>query len=193
MWCYSLAQEGNLHYSSSETVPQFEELFCKSGRPKIRPKIDSLKKKYFSLPMTEINLLFYQSVMPLFTDLNKLLQNEEPKLHVLRKEMYMFLKKILGTSIQVPIYGDKDLATIDEDDKDNLLPPTKWWLDLERVQPCVKMTSFLQRKFTDIPDRSIQVCCCSPSLQWCISSDCWIFGHKNMYQCQLWQCPFLVD
>ena len=72
--------------------------------------------------MTEINLLFYQSVMPLFTDLNKLLQNEEPKLHVLRKEMYMCLKKIQGRSIQVPVYGDKDLATIDVD---NLLPPTK--------------------------------------------------------------------
>ena len=125
VWCYSLAQQGSLKYGATcwlskevcitrvlKQYPSLKSYFTSQDDLKSDPRLIRLKK-YFSLPMTEINLLFYQSVMPLFTDLNKLLQNEEPKLHVLRKEMYMFLKKILGRSIQVHVYGDKDLATID--------------------------------------------------------------------------------
>ena len=37
----------------------------------------------------------------------------------------MFLKKILGRSIQVHVYRDKDLATIDVDDRTTCFPPHK--------------------------------------------------------------------
>ena len=47
--------------------------------------------------MTEIYLLFYQSVLPMFTHFNLLLQREELCIYLLHDEMNGFLKKPCGT------------------------------------------------------------------------------------------------
>ena len=47
-------------------------------------------------PMTEIYLLFHQSVLPMFTHFNLLLQREEPCIYLLHDEMNGFLKKLCG-------------------------------------------------------------------------------------------------
>ena len=41
----------------------------------------------FNDPMTEVYLLFYQSVMPVFTRINLLLQRNSPCIHFLRESM----------------------------------------------------------------------------------------------------------
>ena len=50
----------------------------------------------FSDPMTEVYLLFYDSVMPVFTRINLLLQRNSPCIHFLRETMEKMLQKLLG-------------------------------------------------------------------------------------------------
>ena len=52
--------------------------------------------KAFSDPMTEIYLLFFQSVIPLFTKLNLLLQREAPAIYLLDSEIKAFLKSLFS-------------------------------------------------------------------------------------------------
>ena len=51
----------------------------------------------FEDPMTEVYLLFFQSVLPCFTQTNKSLQREEPLVHCLQPQLLSLYKKILGS------------------------------------------------------------------------------------------------
>ena len=55
----------------------------------------------FSDPMTEVYLLFYDSVMPVFTRINLLLQRNSPCIHFLRETMEKMLQKLLGRFVTV--------------------------------------------------------------------------------------------
>ena len=79
-------------------------------------------KQYFADPRTEIYLLFYSSVLPLFTEVNKLLQYEEPKIHVMSSELTSFMYKLLGRFLLVSAYKDRLITDIDIDDSNNFLP-----------------------------------------------------------------------
>ena len=50
--------------------------------------------KWYKDPMTEIYLLFHQSVLPMFMHFNLLPQREEPCIYLLHDEMNGFLKKL---------------------------------------------------------------------------------------------------
>ena len=50
----------------------------------------------FSNPMTEIYLLFYQSVLPIFTCFNLLLQREDPCIHLVFDQCEKLLSKLMG-------------------------------------------------------------------------------------------------
>ena len=56
--------------------------------------------KVFSDPMTEIYLLFMQSVLPTFNDTNKFLQSEEPLIHCLQPQLFGLLKKLLSKFVK---------------------------------------------------------------------------------------------
>ena len=49
----------------------------------------------FSKPMTEIYLLFFQSVIPTFTRFNQLLQREDPSIYLLHSQIRAFVKNII--------------------------------------------------------------------------------------------------
>lgn len=51
--------------------------------------------------MTEVYLLFYESVMPVFTRINLLLQRHSPCIHFLREAMEKMLRKLLGQFVTV--------------------------------------------------------------------------------------------
>ena len=51
-------------------------------------------KSDYSDNMTEIYLLFYQAVLPCFTNFNKLLQCEEPLVYKLHKAQQRFICKL---------------------------------------------------------------------------------------------------
>ena len=46
--------------------------------------------------MTEVHLLFFQSILPCFTHANQFLQREEPLIHVLQPQLLNLFKKVLG-------------------------------------------------------------------------------------------------
>ena len=51
--------------------------------------------------VTEVYLLFYQSVLQLFFSLNKFLQREEPIIPVVYFQLHAFMKKLLSKFVTV--------------------------------------------------------------------------------------------
>ena len=60
----------------------------------------------FTDPMTEVFLLFFQSVLPSFTHCNQFLQREEPLIHVLRPQLEKLLKNVLGKFIKPEVIAE---------------------------------------------------------------------------------------
>ena len=54
----------------------------------------------FNDPLTEVYLLFFQSVLPVFSRANLFLQMEQPLIHCLRQELFNLIKKILSKFIK---------------------------------------------------------------------------------------------
>ena len=77
--------------------------------------------KLFSSPMTEICLLFYQSVLTVFTRFNMFLQREDPCVHLIYKQCQNLLQKILSKFIKVlVIKAGTHLPEILYQEKENL-------------------------------------------------------------------------
>ena len=57
-------------------------------------------EKNFSDPLTEVYLMFLQSVLPSFTYCNQFLQREEPLIHVLQPQLAKLVKNILAKVVQ---------------------------------------------------------------------------------------------
>ena len=60
----------------------------------------------FSKPITEVYLLFFQSVIPSFTKLNQLLQRESPSIYMIFSQIRAFLKNLLIKFIQPQVIVD---------------------------------------------------------------------------------------
>ena len=54
----------------------------------------------FEDPMTEVYLMFFLSVLPLFTGTNKFLQSEAPLIHILQPQLHGLFKNLLGKYIK---------------------------------------------------------------------------------------------
>lgn len=68
----------------------------------------------FSDPLTEIYLLFYQSVLPAFNHFNLFLQREDPCIHLVYDHCYNLLKKILCKFVKaVVIKASACLSEVD--------------------------------------------------------------------------------
>ena len=59
--------------------------------------------------------------MPLFTDLNKMLQSDEPKLFILHKHMQHFLRKLLGRFVKAEVLATSSVRSVNIDDATVLL------------------------------------------------------------------------
>ena len=57
-------------------------------------------QKHFNDPLTEVYLLFLQSVLPSFTHCNQFLQREEPLMHVLQPQLENLIKNVLGKFVK---------------------------------------------------------------------------------------------
>lgn len=68
-------------------------------------------KKLFEDPMTEIYLLFFQSIFPTLNCANKFLQREEPLIHLLQSQLFSLLKKVLAKFVKPSVLVEslKDL------------------------------------------------------------------------------------
>ena len=79
----------------------------------------------FSNPLTEIYLLFLQSVMPLFTDLNKMLQSDEPKLYMMHDSIKAFLRKLSGRFVRPDVLATTNVFDIDTENEEIFLSSEK--------------------------------------------------------------------
>ena len=77
-------------------------------------RFDRLNTAY-SQPMTEVYLLFYQSVLQFFISLNKFLQREEPIIPVVYDQLHAFMKKLFSKFVVVSEIRSSggDLSKID--------------------------------------------------------------------------------
>lgn len=74
-------------------------------------------------PISEVYLMFYQSVLPVFVNFNKLLQHEEPLIYMLAEEMESFLKKLLGKFVSIAaIKQASSIVRVEYKDKSRQLP-----------------------------------------------------------------------
>jgi len=78
----------------------------------------------FTDSMTEVYLMFFQSVLPCFTHCNQFLHREGPLIHVLQPQLEKLLKKILAKFIKPAVIAeglknDNGLLSVDFKDKAN--------------------------------------------------------------------------
>ena len=95
-----------------------------------KPRFKRLQKA-FSNPMTEIYLLFLQSVIPLFTKLNLLLQRQEPVIYLLDSSMKAFLKSLFSRFVdpqEIVAVGPDIIKT--DFSRPNQLPDHKLYLGM---------------------------------------------------------------
>ena len=80
-------------------------------------------QKAFSDPMTEVNLMFFHAVMPMFTTPNKTPLRENPCLYIIDEIINSFLKVVQAKFVKVKAFNDvDDWDKVDYEDPDNQLP-----------------------------------------------------------------------
>ena len=76
----------------------------------------------FEKPLTEVYLLFYQSVLPTFTQVNLLLQREDPNIYLVADSIRVFLKKLLSKFVTLQaIRAEDDVTKVDFENPANHL------------------------------------------------------------------------
>ena len=76
----------------------------------------------FEDPMTEIYLLFYQAILPTFTNLNLLLQHEDPNIFLVADSIRAFFKKLLSKFVKLQAISlVSDITEVDFTDHNNQL------------------------------------------------------------------------
>lgn len=78
----------------------------------------------FNDPLTEVYLLFYQAVLPVFTHANKFLQREEPLIHVLQAWLERLIKNVLSKFVKPSVISEAlndggKLSSVDFVDPEN--------------------------------------------------------------------------
>uniref|UniRef100_H3B5F2 Uncharacterized protein n=1 Tax=Latimeria chalumnae TaxID=7897 RepID=H3B5F2_LATCH len=96
--------------------PSLKSYFASQPEVKSYPRLCRLQQ-YFADLKTEVYLLFYHSILPLFSDVNKLLQ--------LRRELTCFMHKLLGRFMQVTAYKEKPVTEVNMQDPSNFLSDQK--------------------------------------------------------------------
>lgn len=81
--------------------------------------------------MTEVYLVFYRSVFPLFTRFNKLLQREDPAIYLLYSQMRIFLKNLIRfIKPQIITEALEDLRIVDYQDPSSQLEDSKVYVGI---------------------------------------------------------------
>ena len=94
----------------------------------------------FNNPMTEIYLLFYEAVLPTFTNLNRLLQREDPNIFLVGDAIQSFLKKILAKFVTLQaIKAHTDIMAVDFQCPSNQLDDDKITIGFTTKQCLLKL------------------------------------------------------
>ena len=113
----------SLERAIGRILSQYESLkSCFLSEFDSSPRFKRLQKA-FSDPMTEVNLMFFHAVMPVFTTPNKMLQREDPFLYIIDDKINSFLKVVQVKFVKVRVLKDADgWDKVDYEGPDNQLP-----------------------------------------------------------------------
>lgn len=80
-------------------------------------------KKRFADPMTEVYLLFYQAILPVFTSADLMFQRTAPMIHLVRGSLFSLIRKTMGKFIRPELLtvSDDELVQIDFGNPENQL------------------------------------------------------------------------
>lgn len=97
-------------------------------------------RKLYEHPMFEIQLFFFQAVLPVFTTFNLFLQRDAPQIYILHSQMQNLLKKLLSKFIKPVVIqrNRENLSEIVYSDSENQLENSKYSLDLSQHQKFVR-------------------------------------------------------
>eukprot|EP00057_Strongylocentrotus_purpuratus_P019851 XP_011674325.1 PREDICTED: uncharacterized protein LOC105443158 [Strongylocentrotus purpuratus] len=82
-------------------------------------------QELFSNPMTELHLMFYQATLPTFTDFNLLLQRQCFSVHLLHKQMHLYIRKLMSKFMKPEKIKDIRVSDIQYKAEENQLPDSK--------------------------------------------------------------------
>ena len=100
-----------------------------------------LRKLYEDL-MFEIQLLFFQAVLPVFTTFNLFLQRDDPQIYILHSQMLNLLKKLPSKFIKPAVIQrhKEKLSEVAFNDPENQLDASKLFIRLvTRSEICKKL------------------------------------------------------
>ena len=89
-------------------------------------------RKLYEHPMFEIQLFFFQAVLPVFTTFNLFLQRDAPQIYILHSQMQNLLKKLLSKFIK-PVVIQRHRESLSEivySDSENQLENSKLFIGL---------------------------------------------------------------
>ena len=93
---------------SLKQFPSLKSYFLSNEEPQARfIRLKSL----FEDPLTEVYLMFLESVLPTFTHTNQFLQRDEPLIHILHPQLIKLLKRVLP-SVLAKSVADQKLAEV---------------------------------------------------------------------------------
>ena len=94
----------------------------------------------FDNPMTEIYMLFYESVLPTITHLNLLLQREDPNIYLVSDAIRSFLRKLLSKFIKLPVIRNcDDITEVNFSERDNQLGDSQLTIGIVTKQALKKL------------------------------------------------------
>ena len=94
-----------------------------------QPRFHRLKRA-FEDPMTEIYLLFFQSILPVFTRINLLFQRSDPCIHLIHSQIRTYLKSLLNKFLLPSVLADTPDITNVAYTEENQLSDDKLYVGL---------------------------------------------------------------
>lgn len=93
----------------------------------------------FVNPMIEVYLLFFSSILLVFTSFNKFMQREDPCIYILASQMQSFLPKLFGKFFKMEVIKNASLLEVNFAEKKNQLPDTSLFIGFTTKQRLLQL------------------------------------------------------
>lgn len=108
----------------------------------------------FTNPMTEVYLLFFSSVLPVFNHFNLFMQREDPCMFLLPSQMKKFIMSLFGKFVKMDALQGQTPQTVDFADRENQLPDASLFIGFTTKQRLLQLENdeispLQKKKFLD--------------------------------------------
>jgi hypothetical protein len=93
----------------------------------------------FTNPMAEVYLLFFSSILPVFTSFNKFMQREYPCIYILASQMKLFLQKLFGKFVKMEVIKNSSLLQVNFAEKQNQLSDSSLFIGFATKQRLLQL------------------------------------------------------